>query len=121
MLAYDRGSLICDLAETYNIYNYKELPVDLLATLATGLRENSRIKMKMGKRDFTTEEVLLAHIADNLSLFRYGFSEEAQNGTNTPKLFTEIIYKDEKEKTDITGFITGEDFEAEMQAILERI
>ena len=37
MIALDQNALICDFAETYGIYNYRALPVSLLATLAVGL------------------------------------------------------------------------------------
>lgn len=43
MLAVDRDALVCDLAETYGILDMYEHPAQLIATLATGLRENSRI------------------------------------------------------------------------------
>ena len=47
MMAVDRDAWICDLAETYRIFDYRALPVGLLATLSFGLREDSRIKQKM--------------------------------------------------------------------------
>lgn len=47
MLAADKEALICDLAETYNIYDYRSIPVNLLSTLSVGLRDNARIKMKL--------------------------------------------------------------------------
>ena len=45
MVALDEDALICDFAETYHIYDYRRLPVEYAATLAYGLRENSRIRM----------------------------------------------------------------------------
>lgn len=47
MLSTDREAVICDMAETYGVFDYKTLPVPLLATLACGLRDNSRIKMRI--------------------------------------------------------------------------
>ena len=44
MLAADRDALICDLAETYHVLDLTALPVPLLATLAAGLRGDSRIR-----------------------------------------------------------------------------
>ena len=41
MMALDREALLCDLAETYGIYDVRALPVSTLAVLASGLRENS--------------------------------------------------------------------------------
>lgn len=48
MLALDESALICDLAETYGVLNYRALPAEIAATLCAGLRDNSRIKMKCG-------------------------------------------------------------------------
>lgn len=49
MVAEDEHALICDLAETYGIYDYHKLPARTVAILATGLREDSRIFMKKAK------------------------------------------------------------------------
>jgi hypothetical protein len=71
MLAYDRSALICDLAETYRIYDYKALPVLTLAALASGLRPDSRIKLKLSGITEVSSEVLLIQIFDILQLMRY--------------------------------------------------
>lgn len=68
MLRTDRDALICDLAETYGIFDYRALPVPLLATLASGLREDSRIKMRLSGQTVTRTEMLLAAAVDGLSL-----------------------------------------------------
>ena len=47
MLAVDRDALMCDLAETYGILDLYAHPAQLIATLATGLREDSRIYARM--------------------------------------------------------------------------
>ena len=39
MLNTDSDALECDLAETYHIYNYKELPLKKVALFSVGLRE----------------------------------------------------------------------------------
>ena len=39
--------MVCDLAETYGILDMYEHPAQLIATLATGLRENSRIYARL--------------------------------------------------------------------------
>lgn len=36
-------ALICDLAETYHILDYKQLPLRTVAVLASGLRQDARI------------------------------------------------------------------------------
>ena len=45
MLNTDEEALVCDFAETYRIYNYKEIPCKMAAIYAKGLKENARIKM----------------------------------------------------------------------------
>ena len=47
MLKTDEDALICDLAETYHIYDWQSYPLGLIATLAAGLRDDSRIKMRL--------------------------------------------------------------------------
>ena len=65
MIATDENALICDLAETYNIYDYRSLPVKLAATYSAGLRENSRIKIKLrGDVLGDSDRMLLAMLYD---------------------------------------------------------
>lgn len=48
MMATDEDALICDFAETYHIYDYRQLKPSYAATLAAGLREDSRIRTILG-------------------------------------------------------------------------
>ena len=68
MLALDENALICDLAETYQIYDYRSLPVFTVAALSAGLRENSRIMKKMRGGLLMTPEYILAMIYDLLAM-----------------------------------------------------
>ena len=47
MVKTDKDAWMCDLAETYHIYDYESLPLSKVAIFSVGLRANSRIKMKM--------------------------------------------------------------------------
>ena len=47
MIQTDEDALICDLAETYGIFDYRQLPADQVAVFAFGLRDDSRIKLAM--------------------------------------------------------------------------
>lgn len=67
MLAAGRDELACDLAETYGILDYRGLPARRLAVLAAGLREDSRIKLRMSGARVPLETLLLASIADALN------------------------------------------------------
>lgn len=117
MLSLDEDALVCDFAETYHIYDMWGLPVDYAATLASGLRENSRIKMRMAGTDITTETALLAHIVDNTRVLLWAKTEDAKNGRNYPESMLERLTGAKKETKD-TGFSTAEEFEAARNRIL---
>ena len=46
---------MCDLAETYGVLDMDALPARLVATLAAGLREDSRIITALRKKHAQTE------------------------------------------------------------------
>jgi hypothetical protein len=72
MLSTDRDALICDMAETYHVYDMRALPTKTVATLACGLREDSRIKLKMAGVDYYPSFVPLMRIHDMLIDIFYG-------------------------------------------------
>lgn len=113
MLATDRDALICDLAETYGIFDLNALPIPLLATLSVGLRENSRIKMRMSGEKPIRNEILLAAIADRLSLLVWFMTEDGQNGVNRPESLVEMLLGGTLEYSDIETFDSADAFEEE--------
>lgn len=84
MIAADCDALQCDLAETYGIFDYRAVPVPTLAMLATGLRDNSRIKQKMSGEKISTELALLAGTVDRLSLLVWLATGGSNSGTAPP-------------------------------------
>lgn len=66
MIARNKNALICDLAETYQIYDYRSLPAFTVAALSAGLRENSRIKTTMRGGEAMPQEYILALLYDLL-------------------------------------------------------
>ena len=112
MIKLDEDALICDLAETYHIYDYRSLPVKLVATLSAGLRDHSRIKLKAIGSPVDLDTIMLAAVADNLSMIRAGFSKD---GRTKPYLFTEAIQGETKPK--VKGFKTAAEFEAALKRI----
>lgn len=58
--------LTCDMAETYGIFDIKRVPVRLLATLAVGLRDDSRVKRAKSKTIVDDTVIMLAYIVDLL-------------------------------------------------------
>lgn len=92
MIALDEGALICDFAETYQIYNYKALPVSLAATLAVGLRDDSRIKLKRNGQLVSNTDVLLSVVADRLGVVCSWIT-----GEDVTEHFTDYVYVDKPE------------------------
>ena len=112
MVSVDRDALLCDFAETYGIYDFRALPVTVLATLAVGLRENSRIKMKLAGTKASRVEVMLAAALDRLSLLWWAQTENGQKNINRPQSILGVIMQDGNENKNNVGFDTAEDFEA---------
>ena len=109
----DEDALICDLAETYHILDYRSLPVQLVATLSAGLRDDSRIKLKAADTSVDLETIILAAIADNLTMLRAGMDRKNRG---KPFLFTEAI-NGERKNQKVRGFRTVEEFEAALKRI----
>jgi len=57
----------------------------LVATLASGLSENSRIKRKITERRLSLEQMMLAGLVDRLSLLIWARTEDGMQGINKPK------------------------------------
>lgn len=115
MYHLDKEALLCDLAETYHIYDFKALPLTKIAIFAKGLREDSRIRMKMSENKFSVKESLLAGILDRLTLILYSKTKDAEKGRNYPKLLLDEVEK----KEELEGFMSGEEFEKMRRQIIE--
>lgn len=98
MLATDRDALVCDMAQTYHVLNMTALPVPLLATLAAGLRGDSRIKMAMAKETATQQEVMTAAILDRVTTLCWMNSKDGAHGRNRPKSVLEAMTGKDKKK-----------------------
>lgn len=107
MIKADEDALICDFAETYHVFDYKSLPVKLAATLAAGLREGSRIKLKLADMEVSPDTLLLAAIADRLGILVWQKTEDAKKGKNRPRSILESL---QPKQTDVSTFASGEDF-----------
>ena len=119
MIRADEEALICDLAEIYHIYDYKTLPAILVASLAVGLRDDSRIKIKLTGAKAPTEIILLASMVDKLNLLVWAKTKDAEKGRNRPKSLMSVFYPKE---TNNTTYRTGEDFlQARKQLIGEEV
>ena len=117
MIRKTPDELTCDMAETYGVFDIHRLPARLAATLAVGLRDDSRAKRKLSNTPVTDEIILLAHIADCVRWLRWMNTKDAQDGGDPPELLINYYLGIEPEKN--RGFETPEDFKAEWQRITE--
>lgn len=111
MIATDEAALICDMAETYHIYDYMAIPVDLCATLAVGLRDNSRIKAKLSGFNATLDIMFLAMITDKLSTLVWFQTKDGAKGKNRPpSIYEAIMNSGKEEEPELAGFDSPEEF-----------
>ena len=103
--------LICDLAETYGIYDYKAMKPSLVATLAVGLPATSRVVRRYVKNDLTMDQMLLAMILDSLNNLIWGLS--GHKTSKKPKSILQKLTK-KQEKDELMSFKTPEEYEAFM-------
>ena len=118
MIATDENALICDLAETYNIYDYRSLPVKLAATYSAGLRENSRIKIKLrGDVLGDSDRMLLAMLYDVVAMF--GWVGEGNPPSMVDAMYGQLPEHKEKQKK-LRSYDTPEEYERARKKIEER-
>ena len=123
MLATDRTALACDLAETYHVMDMTALPVPQLATLAAGLRGESRIRMAMAGENVTTQETLLAAAVDRLSSLAWMQTKDGAHGRKRPpSVVAALSGKDKPKQTNTrpVAFATPADFERARARILAK-
>ena len=123
MIALDEDALICDLAETYQIYDYKQLPLTQVAVFAYGLRDDSRIKQIMSNQIVPLETTLLASIVDRLSLSLWLQTKDGQKGVNRPASIADQLIKRDKSENDEKDYLvfeSGKDFENYRKALLAK-
>ncbi len=118
MMNIDEDALQCDFAETYHIYEMRELPLSKAALFAIGLKGDSRIKMKMQNLKHPLETMLLAVAIDRLSLLVWSKTKDGEKGKNRPVSIAKKLYGIEETKK-VIAFTTASDFEKAKQAILE--
>src|SRR5690625_3565248 len=111
MIELDEDALVCDLAETYQIYDYRQLPPPRVAVFAYGLRDDSRIKMKSSGQNVAIDTILLAGMSDRLSTLVWCQTADGQKGKNRPASLTDMLTnKMSESKKDTITFDSGEDF-----------
>lgn len=122
MIRTDEDALTCDFAETYHIFDMRGLPVKLAASLAVGLRADSRIKMKLTSMKVPLDTILLAGAVDRLSLLVWAQTKDAKKGHNKPKsLLEDLVSAAPKKHTENVSFASGEDYEKARAEMLAQI
>lgn len=118
MIDLDEDALICDFAETYHIYDYRSLPASMAATLAVGLRDDSRIKRKIIQEEsglrVSSTELLLSILIDRVSAIG------AVGGELPPSLFEQCFDGGNRSASDegVQHFSSAAEFETARHNLL---
>lgn len=87
-----------------------------MATLAAGLREDSRSAMSVNGMRVSPKDLLMAAAVDRLSLLVWFRTKDAEKGRKKPKSIVEAITKEETKE--ILTFATAEEFEEARRRII---
>lgn len=121
MAARDEDALVCDMAETYHIFDYRALPLFLAARLACGLRENSRSKMRLAGNRIELRDALLAVILDRVGFLAWAQTRDGQRNRNRPASILDRLMHEPDERETPVVYAGGEEFEKARKQILQRI
>ncbi len=118
MLALYEDELVCDMAETYHIFNMRELPVRTLATLACGLSAESRVMRKKNQSRISLRDMLLCLAIDKLSQIAWLQSTDGAKGTNRPDSIFQKLTEETTTKSEVVSYATPEEFFAARQKMI---
>ena len=90
------------------MFNYKELSPSLVATLAIGLPNDSRVKMKLSGQKITLEQSLLALLLDDFNFLLW--SRQKRKGPR-PKSIYKDLTEAKKPKDELMKFSSEEEFD----------
>ena len=118
----NEDDLVCDLMQYYHISNWRSYSPFFISTLTFGLPEESRIMKALSGMKCAIDRMLIAVIADKLSLLWWAKTVDGQKNQNRPKSFVDILIGNVKkeESKDIITFNTPEEFEAYRAELVER-
>ena len=120
MIRTDETALICDMAETYGVLDWRALPLKTAAALACGLRDDSRIKMKISGLPADRMTLLAAIIADRLTFLAWAKTKDGAKNRNRPgSIFARIMSIGKEPEKDFNVYRTPEEFEEARRRALE--
>ena len=119
MMREDKNSWICDMAETYNIYDYRRVPVKTLGILSAGLRETSRIRQKLEGIKADPDTIIMAKIYDLVNILLWSKTKDAEKGKNYPKSFAKMFI--ESDEPEPTSYASGAEYEKARAEIVKKI
>lgn len=119
MIAVGEDALICDFAQYYHIYDYRQLPLKTAAVLAVGLEDDSRIKRKISGAAASISTMLMAQIADSLNILVWMNSKDCRNNSKRPRSLVEAIIQPERDERPMS-FANGEEFEKYRKALIRK-
>lgn len=106
----------CDMAETYGVLDVDSIPLRKLATLSAGLREDSRIKMKLTGMRVSFAEYMQALIYDEVAWLKWSHTTIAHdNPESAPDRIAPILMGKSKpvpasQGSKYEAFNSGNDF-----------
>ena len=122
MLERSEDSLICDLAETYHIYDMRRFQASYIAILAAGLREDSRVMMLFSGNKIRPSLLLQAASLDKLALLWWAETKDGQKNRNRPESVVESLTKENKQPEEpAIVFESAEEFNKAREEMLRRI
>lgn len=122
MLERSEDSLICDLAETYHIYDMRSFKASYIAILAAGLREDSRVMMLFSGNKIRPSLLLQAASLDKLALLWWAETKDGQKNRNRPESVVESLTRENKEPEEpVVVFESAEEFNRVRNEMLKRI
>jgi hypothetical protein len=122
MLERSEDSLICDLAETYHIYDMRSFKASYIAILAAGLREDSRVMMLFSGNKIRPSLLLQAASLDKLALLWWAETKDGQKNRNRPESVVESLTRENKQTEEPPiVFESAEDFNKTREEMIRRI
>lgn len=102
--------LISDLAEYYNIYDYKSMSPATIAALAANLRQDSRAIMYFSKQSVNTIYLYMAQMIDSLNILIWQNTKNGHKGIKRPKSLYTALTEEKEKKDELETFDDPEDY-----------